>query len=146
MEHSIWQLIIQAGPVVKLVMLLLLFFSVVSWAIIFFKYRYLAAAERENASFFNSFRKARDTASLFAVGKKYVISPMSNVYRAVFTDIELERADNDEIRRSLKRFETLESAKLERHLGFLATTGSTTPFIGLFGTVWGIMDSFRGIG
>jgi biopolymer transport protein TolQ len=146
MEHSIWTLVAQAGLVVKMVMMLLLFFSVVSWAIIFFKYRYLTAAERENTAFFNSYRKARDTAGLFAVAKKYLISPMSNVYRAVFTDIEMEYADREEIRRSLKRFETLEAAKLERHLGFLATTGSTAPFIGLFGTVWGIMDSFRGIG
>jgi biopolymer transport protein TolQ len=129
-----------------MVMLLLLFFSVVSWAIIFFKYRYLTAAERENMSFFNSYRKARDTAGLFAVAKKYLISPMSNVYRAVFTDLDMASTDREEVRRSLKRFETLEAAKLERHLGFLATTGSTTPFIGLFGTVWGIMNSFRGIG
>jgi biopolymer transport protein TolQ len=146
MEHSIWQLIAQAGAIVKLVMLMLLFFSVVSWAIIFFKYRYLNAAARENALFFAAFRKARDTSSLFTAAKKYLISPMASVFRAVYTDIDIESANDEVIRRALKRYETLESAKLERHLGFLATTGSSTPFIGLFGTVWGIMNSFRGIG
>ncbi len=135
---------LQAGPVVKLVILVLLFFSVVSWAIIIYKYRYLSAAGKENASFYHSFRKTRNPDGLFAVTKKYFLSPMSNVFKAVYTDVE--GADREDIRRSLKRFEALESAKLEKHLGFLATTGSTTPFIGLFGTVWGIMNSFRGIG
>jgi biopolymer transport protein TolQ len=135
---------LQAGLVVKFVLLILLFFSVVSWAIILFKYRYLSTAEKENASFYSSFRKVRDAAGLFAIAKKYLISPMSNVFKAVYTDTELK--DPEDIRRSIKRFEALEGAKLERHLGFLATTGSTTPFIGLFGTVWGIMNSFSGIG
>lgn len=134
----------QAGFVVKFVLLILLFFSVVSWAIILFKYRYLSTAEKENASFYSSFRKVRDAAGLFAIAKKYLISPMSNVFKAVYTDTELK--DAEDIRRSIKRYEALEGAKLERHLGFLATTGSTTPFIGLFGTVWGIMNSFSGIG
>jgi len=144
MQTNIFHLIFQAGMVVKLVMLVLLFFSVFSWAIILFKYRYLSVAEKENASFYKSFRKARNAAGLYAISKKYVLSPMSNIFKAVYTDSEL-RGD-EEIRRALKRYEAQEASKLERHLGFLATTGSTTPFIGLFGTVWGIMNSFRGIG
>jgi biopolymer transport protein TolQ len=135
---------LQAGAVVKSVLIILLFFSVVSWAIIFFKYRYLSLATKENESFFRSLKSMRNAQRLFAASKKFLISPLSNVFRAVYTDTEL--GDKDEIRRALKRFEALESAKLERYLGFLATTGSTTPFIGLFGTVWGIMNSFRGIG
>ena len=66
------------------------------------------------------------------------------MFRAVYADYA--GRDRQEIRRMLHRFETLEIEKLERYLSFLATTGSTTPFIGLFGTVWGIMDAFRGIG
>jgi biopolymer transport protein TolQ len=56
------------------------------------------------------------------------------------------RVNRDEIKRLLRRYEALETAKMEQYLNFLATTGSTTPFIGLFGTVWGIMNAFRGIG
>jgi biopolymer transport protein TolQ len=129
---------------VRMVMLVLLFFSVFSWAIIIFKHRQLARAEREDMSFYKAFRKVQSTGELFAVSKKYFLSPMANVFKAVFPDTE--KREREEISRSLKRFEALETAKLEKYLNFLATTGSTTPFIGLFGTVWGIMNSFRGIG
>jgi biopolymer transport protein TolQ len=72
-----------------------------------------------------------------------MISPIANVFKAVYLD-EMHR--KTETKRILRRYEALETAKLEKYLNFLATTGSTTPFIGLFGTVWGIMNSFRGIG
>jgi biopolymer transport protein TolQ len=68
---------------------------------------------------------------------------MANLFRAAYS---IEDATREEIRRTLKRIEALEATRLEKHLTFLATTGSTTPFIGLFGTVWGIMNSFMGIG
>jgi biopolymer transport protein TolQ len=144
MEHSAFDLILQAGPIVKSVMVLLLFFSVFSWAIIFYKHRYLKNAQRESEVFLKTFSKSHDPRGLFVLSKKFSLSPVSNVFRSVYLDSA--RDDKDEIRRSLKRFEALEREKMERYLGFLATTGSTTPFIGLFGTVWGIMNSFRGIG
>jgi biopolymer transport protein TolQ len=72
------------------------------------------------------------------------VSPLANLFRSVYS--EKTYTDRDELKRMLKRYSALESAKLERYLNFLATTGSSTPFIGLFGTVWGIMNSFRGIG
>ena len=138
-------MIFQAGPVVKLVMIILLFFSVVSWAIIFFKFGYLRRAERENDLFFHSFRRSKDGNAIFAISKKFILSPMCNVFRLVYMDIE-PGDSRSEISRGIKRYEALERAKLEKHLGFLATTGSATPFIGLFGTVWGIMNSFMDIG
>lgn len=144
MHDNIFSLILQAGFVVKVVMLLLLIFSVVSWAIIIFKYGYLRRAERENETFYHSFRRARDHEGIFATSKKYVLSPMSNVFRQVYMDSD--RRDSANVSRALKRYEALERAKLEKHLGFLATTGSSSPFIGLFGTVWGIMSSFMNIG
>jgi biopolymer transport protein TolQ len=144
METSSLQLVLQAGSVVKLVLLLLLLFSVLSWAIIFHKFRYLSFASKENDSFFVTFKSLRNSEKIFSSSKIHMLSPIANVFRSVYTDTGL--IDKYEVRRALKRFEALESAKLERHLGFLATTGSTTPFIGLFGTVWGIMNSFRGIG
>ena len=134
----------QAGPIVKLVIAILLFFSVVSWAIIIFKYGYLRRAERENELFYHAFRRARDADGILATSKKYSLGPISNVFRQVYMDAD--QSSSADISRSIKRYEALERAKLEKHLGFLATTGASTPFIGLFGTVWGIMSSFMDIG
>ncbi|NCO82969.1 MAG: Tol-Pal system subunit TolQ [Nitrospirae bacterium CG_4_10_14_3_um_filter_44_29] len=137
------QLILQAGYVVKVVLLILLFFSVVSWAIIFYKYRYLSRANKETDTFLRSYRAGRDLKGLLITTRPLNLSPLSNIFK--FTSSE-NIVDKAEIKRSLRRFSALESAKLEKYLSFLATTGSTTPFIGLFGTVWGIMNAFRGIG
>ena len=143
MQHSAMQLIFQAGYVVKVVLLILLFFSVVSWAIIFYKYRYLSRANKETDVFLRSYRAGRDLKGLLTAVRSINLSPLANIFK--FTSSE-NIVDKAEIKRSLRRFSALESAKLEKYLSFLATTGSTTPFIGLFGTVWGIMNSFRGIG
>ena len=143
MQHSAMQLILQAGYVVKVVLLILLFFSVVSWAIIFYKYRYLSRANKETDTFLRSYRAGRDLKGLLITTRPLNLSPLSNIFK--FTSSE-NIVDKAEIKRSLRRFSALESAKLEKYLSFLATTGSTTPFVGLFGTVWGIMNAFRGIG
>lgn len=144
MEHSAIQLILQAGPMVKAVLLILLLFSLVSWTIIFYKWRYFSKADRESYTFMRTFDSTRDPKDLFTVSKKYAVTPLASLFRSVYS--EKTYSDRDELKRMLKRYSTLEAAKLERYLNFLATTGSTTPFIGLFGTVWGIMNSFRGIG
>ena len=144
MKDSAIQLILQAGLIVKGVLLILLFFSVVSWAIIFFKQRYFARAKKESEQFMRAYRTNRDAKGIFQATRSFTISPIANLFRAVYTDaVHKERG---ETRRILKRYGALESAKLEKYLNFLATAGSTSPFIGLFGTVWGIMDAFRGIG
>lgn len=143
MQNSAIQLILQAGYVVKLVLIILMFFSVVSWAIIFYKYRYLSKANKETDIFLRTYRAGRDMKGLLSVTKTLNLSPFANIFRFTFTEGVRDRA---ETKRLLRRYEALESAKLERYLSFLATTGTTTPFIGLFGTVWGIMNAFRGIG
>jgi biopolymer transport protein TolQ len=144
MRDSAIQLILQAGYVVKSVLLILLFFSVVSWAIIFFKQRYFSRADKESQEFLRAFRSNRDSKGLYQATKNLMISPIANLFRAVYSD-DAHR-DRDDAKRVLRRYGALESAKLEKYLNFLATTGSTTPFIGLFGTVWGIMTSFMNIG
>jgi biopolymer transport protein TolQ len=143
MQDSAFQLILQAGYVVKVVLVVLLFFSIVSWAIILYKYRYISKANKETDMFLKAYRGSRDIKGILHVTKTLNLSPLANVFK--FTTIE-DVHDKTEIKRLLRRYEVLESAKLERYLSFLATTGSTTPFIGLFGTVWGIMNTFRGIG
>jgi biopolymer transport protein TolQ len=144
MSNSAIQLILQAGWMVKGVMLVLLFFSVVSWAIIFYKQRYFSKANKESEQFLRAYRSSRDAKGIFQATRNFTLSPIANIFRAVYTD-ELHK-DKSETKRLLRRYGALESAKLEKYLNFLATTGSTTPFIGLFGTVWGIMNSFMSIG
>lgn len=144
MNTSILQLILQAGYIVKAVLILLLFFSVMSWAITFFKQRYFSKANKESAEFLRIYRVKRDSKSLYYATKNLSLSPIANVFKSVYAD--KANRDQSEIKRLFRRYETLESVKLEKYLNFLATTGTTTPFIGLFGTVWGIMNSFQGIG
>jgi biopolymer transport protein TolQ len=143
---TVLNLIWQAGPVVKFVLLILLFFSVFSWAIIIYKFRFLSKVERESEDFQRAFRKSKDWNTLYQTTKRFPLGPVVNLFRSVYSAESREETDREEIKRTMKRIESLEAARLEKYLTFLATTGSTTPFIGLFGTVWGIMNSFRGIG
>ncbi len=154
-------LIFNAGPVVKLVMLILAYFSVVSWAIIFFKFRVIHRATRDSAHFLNFFwaKKRFDTISQGL--RNYQYSPLTVLFREGYQELLRNQSDrnvdeenlfstdlgqSENVSRALRRATTLERQRLEKFLTFLATTGSTAPFIGLFGTVWGIMDSFQGIG
>ena len=140
---TILTLIFKAGLIVKFVLIVLLFFSVFSWAIIFYKFRLLSKVEAESREFYQDFLKSKHWDTLYQSTNKLVISPLPNLFRAAYS---VEDEGFEEIRSVLYRMETTETARLEKYLTFLATTGSTTPFIGLFGTVWGIMNSFMGIG
>ncbi len=155
------ELVLNAGPVVKLVLLILLYFSVVSWAIIFYKFWIIHRAVRDSERFQEFFwaKKRFDTISQ-GLGD-FAHSPLAVLFREGYQELlkgqrrgekeeehafsaDLGGAEN--VARALRRATTLETHRLEKFLTFLATTGSTAPFIGLFGTVWGIMDSFHGIG
>ncbi|MDO8282489.1 MAG: protein TolQ [Thermodesulfovibrionia bacterium] len=140
---TVFNLILQAGPVVKLVLLILLFFSVYSWAIIIYKHRFFSKVEKESGIFYRNFTQSKDWDSLNQNTRSLSLSPAANLFKAAHSAGDRKKED---IKRILKRVEATEAARLEKYLTFLATTGSTTPFIGLFGTVWGIMNSFRGIG
>lgn len=154
-------LIWNAGPVVKLVLLVLAYFSIVSWTIIFYKLLVIHRATRESNAFLEFFwsKKRFDL-----IGKglgDFPNSPLAVLFRESYQElVKLQRREGetelaglsadlggvDRVVRTLRRATTLETHRLEKFLTFLATTGSTAPFIGLFGTVWGIMDSFRDIG
>lgn len=142
-SDTILTLILKAGLVVKFVLLVLLIFSIISWAIIFYKNRLFSKVEKESAQFHSAYLKSKQWDDLYQSTKKFMLSPLANLFRAAYS---LEDATRLEIRSALKRVESAEAARLESNLTFLATTGSTAPFIGLFGTVWGIMNSFMGIG
>ena len=165
---SVVDLVLYSGPMVKIVLLILLFFSIFSWAIIFSKLRLIKRADRESRTFLRIFWEGKQLSSIFMDSKKLRNSPTAEVFRAGYVELNklsqvqsdpdnprkvsdpatpnVELSGVDNINRAMRQASTSELTKLERGLGFLATTGSTTPFIGLFGTVWGIMDAFRGIG
>jgi biopolymer transport protein TolQ len=165
--HSIWAIILGAGWVVKGVMLLLLSFSVICWGIILTKAVTLSRARKDTQLFFDAFRESRKFSILYAEAKQLHRSPLAQVFKAGYAELnrlsraqggpqkgggeptqepDYDRTGMDNVTRSLKQAVTAERSKLERGVTFLATTGSSAPFIGLFGTVWGIMESFRSIG
>jgi len=144
MQGSVMDLILHASVLVKAVLLLLLFFSVFSWTIIGYKQYTLAAAAKESERFLRTFKESGNIEDLVEAARPLTLSPLANVFKAVHA--EQDHAGREELRRILRRSETIETEKLYSRLTFLATTGSTSPFIGLLGPVWGIMNAFRGIG
>jgi len=156
------QMVLHAGFVVKVVLLILFSFSVISWAIIFMKWRLFRRAKEENSFFLELFWENTPFSKLQSESEELVFSPAANLFKIGYAEIlRMRKIQNptaskevnsvmpslmDVVERSLRKTAIDQSNKLERALPFLATTGNTTPFIGLFGTVWGIMESFRGIG
>ncbi len=159
------ELIGNASLIVQLVLLLLLLFSAASWAIIFIKFRYLRKAFKESGYFTEFFWKSRDLSSAFARAKQFKISPVARVFRIGYLELKKisqsgapgaakpgeETLDGfisgtDNVQRALRRAINSELTRMSQLVPFLATTGNTSPFIGLFGTVWGIMNSFHDIG
>lgn len=146
------KLILQGSIVVQLVLLVLIFFSVFSWAVIFFKRNTLKAASSQSKKFLSAFKKSRDLLEVNKAAKKYKASPLAALFQAGYKDLsyhaksnpnpELTSANLESLNRALLKASNKEISRLEHMMSFLATTGSVTPFIGLFGTVWGIMDAF----
>jgi len=158
-------LILSAGPVVKFVLLILLIMSVVSWSIIFSKWLMLRLAIQKSEKFLNLYRTSTNFWELYSTTKQ-LDGPTAELFKSGCSEIikfkkvrrsesnEKQNKDNQErdmlpemgvidlVERELKRSMSAEITKLEGSLIFLATTGNTAPFIGLFGTVWGIMTSF----
>ncbi|MEE8448398.1 MAG: protein TolQ [Thermodesulfobacteriota bacterium] len=163
-KGSLLQYMLSMDPVVAFVLVLLLFFSVMSWAIIIYKYRFLKKAGRQSRIFSRFFREGSRLDQIYQASLSLSHSPLAETYRAGYRELikigknrsnpgpEGENLLTEEIRgmdnlsRSVKGAEADQTMRLERALGFLATTGSICPFIGLFGTVWGIMSTFKSIG
>lgn len=170
-QNDIVQMVLHAGPVVKFVLLVLFLFSLVSWAIIFVKFLMIRRARIDTEDFLELFWETRDLREIYETSEELGYSPVARLFRAGYGEfIRLRRIQRpsdqkgegpspgevdaagsqrsvmDNLDRSLKRATIDQTNRLERAVSFLATTGNTTPFIGLFGTVWGIMESFRGIG
>jgi len=154
-KMSIWSLVVNASFVVQLVMLILLLASFVSWIMIFQRHFVLRQAQNKLKLFEDRFWSGMDLSQLFREvnHEPDADAGAENVFRAgikEFTRLNQQSgADPDAVmdgaQRSMRVALAREEEKLEMHLPFLATVGSTSPYIGLFGTVWGIMNSFRGL-
>ncbi len=157
MQGEIWQLLANTGLVARIVLFLLLVFSVFSWAIIFHKHRSFKAARRDSREFLKIFRQSKRLSDIRASCKTLKASPLVEVFLAGYREIESQAVAGenpgkprirslDAVHRALQIAASTELTRMEQRLSWLATTGSVTPFIGLFGTVWGIIDAFRGLG
>ena len=162
---SIFELIADASLVSQAALLVLLAFSVVSWGIILSKAFSLSRAERQTRSFLEVFRKSAKFSEVQGVCKSLEHSPLVGVFQAGYAELNLQLRPETRpagsptstpprptlkslaaLDRALLRASSAEVNKLERRVTFLATTASLAPFVGLFGTVWGIMTAFAGIG
>jgi len=153
-DLGVVSLVTQAGLVVQLVLLILILLSIVSWAIIFTKRRQLKAIQKENAEFLELFWNSQNMDGIYEKSDQFTISIVASVFRSGFRELrkhpldgsrETSVAASENINRSLVRSIQQEVGNIERNVAWLATTASAAPFIGLFGTVWGIMNSFRSI-
>jgi biopolymer transport protein TolQ len=158
-------MILHAGPVGQLVMLGLLIFSLISWSIIFIKVRLFKKVSADTRDFLEAFWSSSKLSEAYESAQDYEYSPEAAIFSAGFTELqkinkirsrkdenlqletlEMQMATLDNLKRAIRKAESQEITEMGRYLPFLATTGSATPFIGLFGTVWGIMASFHEIG
>ena len=163
--QGIWELVMGAGPMVKFVMLVLVGFSVISWAIIALKYLQVRAARNYNEKFMEIFWGGSSLEAISRDTRTLRRSPLAQLFQAAYQELSKSKRrgrDNpgaveegekvvpnlggvESVERAMRRATGHQMSRLERYTSFLATTGSTAPFVGLFGTVWGIMNSFRHI-
>jgi biopolymer transport protein TolQ len=149
-DFSLWQLFIRADFVVKSVIILLLVSSVYSWALIFDKYRLFKKINLSTSDFEDKFWKARSAESLSNNLPAKTEDPLTQVFKdamgeLIKTKTKSSAIQSARVERILEISTDNQIKKIEKNFTFLATVGSTAPFIGLFGTVWGIMNSFQSI-
>ncbi len=160
-DLSIWSLILNASIVVQGVLVLLLCLSLMSWAVVFNKWRLYSKNRRDAEAFSAAFWGGKDMDTVLAsIPQRYPNSALPNIFQAGYREFMRHKRDASNanssgkitaggglegIRRALDAALSRELERMARHLAFLATVGSTSPFIGLFGTVWGIMNAFQNI-
>jgi len=153
---NLWEVVLHGGTVAKVVMGLLVLFSILSWVVILQKSTLLHRSRKVTEQFRNTFRKTTDWRELKQQGDAYTLSPLLGLFGAGYTEVtyQLRAAGGgkaqlksmEAVERSLQRASVVEMGRMEKGLGLLATIAAVSPFVGLFGTVWGIIDAFKGIG
>jgi biopolymer transport protein TolQ len=145
-------LVSQSGAVAKTVLLILLAFSLVSWAVILSKWGLLRRARVQSGRFLRAFRKAQRLQDMAAVAEQFRPSPLVGVFAGGYDEYRRQVGNRGDVRhtvgiqRAMQIASSEEITRFERNLPWLAITGAVTPFVGLFGTVWGIIDAFHGLG
>jgi len=146
---EILDLVGETGPVAKVVLLILLIFSLISWAIILSKWSLLRRARVQSGRFVRAFRKAQRLQDVSAVAEQFRPSPLVGVFESGFQEYRRQGSGLGNpvaVQRAMQIATSEEMTRFERNLPWLAITAAVTPFIGLFGTVWGIIDAFHGLG
>jgi biopolymer transport protein TolQ len=149
---EIVDLVRETGIVAQAVLLVLLAFSVVSWAIILSKWSVLQRARIQSGRFLRAFRRAQRLQDIAVVANQFRPSPLVGVFESGFREFERQVGSSGTLRnplavqRAMQIASSEEMTRFERNIPWLAITGAVTPFVGLFGTVWGIIDAFHGLG
>ena len=149
-DFSLIQLFLRADFVVKSVIIILIAASIFSWALIFEKYRLFKRIEKSTSSFEDKFWKSRSAESFYNSFSNRDKDPVGNIFQSAMVELIKTKSKSSSIQSNrVSRIIEISADKeiklIEKHFTFLATVGSTAPFIGLFGTVWGIMNSFQSI-
>jgi biopolymer transport protein TolQ len=151
-QLSLWSILQGLGPVPLAIIFLLILFSLFSWTIVFSKSGVFSRARRENRAFLRAFRKAGNLQAVAMASEQFGAAPLVAVFDFGYGEIERQikqrgaLINKPAIERSLQLGISEEVTKLESNMSWLATVASVSPFIGLFGTVWGIIDAFEGLG
>ncbi len=151
-DLSLWDLIQNLRPIPLAVIVILILFSLFSWTIAFSKGSIFGRARRENRNFLRAFRKAGNLQAVAMASEQFTSAPLVAVFDFGYGEIERQikqrgaLVNKPAIERSLQLGISEEVTKLEMNMNWLATVASVSPFIGLFGTVWGIIDAFQGLG
>jgi len=144
---EIVNLIKNTGIVAQVVLVILLIFSIISWSIILTKWASIKRARAQSGRFLRAFRKAQRLQDVAAVAEQFKPSPLVAVFENAYDEYRRQGEGNiTAVQRAAQIASSEELTRLERKLPLLATTGAVAPFIGLFGTVWGIIDAFNGLG
>jgi biopolymer transport protein TolQ len=144
---SAWTLIMDSSPLVKLILLILLFSSVFTWAIIISKSKTLNTTRKADQNFLDAFWNAESLEQISSQLENHKASSVAKIFNAGYRELgKMQVPGITNLERSLNRAQSIELDELEKHVDWLASTASAAPFIGLFGTVWGIMNSFQNIG
>jgi len=152
LQVNFWDLVSTKEPIPIAVMGFLLLFSLLSWTIIFSKWSFFRRARSANRNFLRTFRKTDKLDAIAAAGQQYDAAPLAAVFDFGYSEVSRQVSSKGRItnflalERCLQLGVSEEIAKLERSMNWLATTASVSPFIGLFGTVWGIINAFQALG
>ena len=161
---GVWDMIKSSGTIAQGFLLILLWFSVVSWAVIVYKWKVFKRARVQSQKFLNLFRQRRNFSEAYTTLASMTGTPLSRILNTAYRTVQEIARENpvyvketnpkigltfealEEVKSAVQRTSNEELEKLEKHVVFLATTGNVAPFLGLLGTIWGVMESFRSIG